>query len=328
MFLPASRWVLKSGKANDNSSDTVFDPSNRTITWIISMNLNGVKMDNVAVTDTLSRPQKFISAELYKGTPAPAGAYWGEVGWETEPYDRFSSEPPQGKYTIGTIDTPVKLVVTVKVPDGNLNSSIEDRYSNRAYLSWGKSSGFGASSKSETKFGGNPLKMSSGTESAVTLTTHWDVDFDPDGRNIGLGQDLTIYHVMVYGDSKITGVRGLPAGVEAKDLKLTYASKFLPDSFTPFTGDPTLESVTQLFNDKNEAVADLVAVKVKNMQKPKYRFGAQIVNPQVIMGGEKTTLGAGSTLYRGADLISEASASTLLFFDISETKCLIVVAKA
>jgi len=116
------QWISKSGLASDVASGD-YNPTNRTITWTITVNQMEASLTNVIINDVLPANLTFDNA------------YW-EI-WDGSAWTSTTTITPNGDndYLLGDIDSKAQLVIVSNVPDEQYTTTITT-YQNNASVRW------------------------------------------------------------------------------------------------------------------------------------------------------------------------------------------------
>lgn len=326
------KWIEKSGKANNETAGGIYDPKNQTITWSITANHDGVKLDNAVIIDKLPDGLKWKSATLQT---------WDSVAnaWVTSS-TTFTTEPAAGEYSLGNINTKILLTITTKVDDTNPPSEVA-KYKNTATIKWnGFAKGHRVTS-GDVGVGFAPIKKEAKGYNQSTHEINWSVSVDAQSQNYGT--DLRILDLLVY-DKEESGFgfnntytidnngNGNLFDVTVEDIKkLTpqYNQKYVSGSFVDTTTPSALGIVVHTLNNADgKAVADLLVViktdgtSIDNTNKNSFTYKSVVTNPEIYASNRidhpiKNT----TSLFTANAIVSSATAiqkytSEMLFKDM------------
>lgn len=301
----------KTGTAHDGFGEGTYDPTNRTITWTITIDNKGQTLNGLTITDILQ-----------------GGLTWESAVWER--YDAvtntwveekvFSSEPAGGIYEIGNVDYIGRLVIVSNVPDEAGDGSVVAKtYNNQASASWtspGGSTGNAGTGNPGVGIGYNAITKT-GTQSDEDKANHqisWTIDVDLRGQTT---TDFVYYDLFVHNaattNAALTGAAGWPSGVSigTNGVNRNNGQKFvgvasqdghLTVEVIDLAGLGTLVKVTGLrANGSNQVV-----------------LKSQVIDPDILAGNRsgQTVANTASlykgTTYRGKDSDSVPFANMIL----------------
>lgn len=301
----------KTGVADDGFGEGTYDPTDRTITWTVTVDNKGQTLNGLTITDVLQ-----------------GGLTWESAVWER--YDAvtntwveekvFSSEPAGGIYEIGNVDYIGRLVIVSNVPDEDADGSVVAKtYNNQASASWvspGGSTGNTGTGSTGVRIGYDAISKD-GTQSDEDKANHqisWTINVDLRGQS---PTDFVYYDLFVHNstttNAALTGAAGWPAGVSIggsgvtrnngqKFIAVTSQDSHLTVETIDLAGLGTLVKVTGLrANGSNQVV-----------------LKSQVIDPDILAGNRsgQTVANTASlykgTTYRGKDSDSVPFANMIL----------------
>jgi len=288
------KWITKKHvKTNDGTGD-IYNPANRTIEWEIIANQRGADLKGVVITDIADNGQAIDSVELFFSD--------GSGGW----INKVTLTPDaEGKITVGDITTPIRLLVTTKVPDDASGSvSGIKTYNNQAAITWtgvpdGTVIGTG---NVGIGVGYNPIsKDGTLVGSRSDRQIQWTVTVDPKGQTLASpSQALKVYDLLVYGkdNAGLSGSTGWPEDMNHNSFTPSFNQKYITGSFANTTGTPSLTKVYTIKDSNDAPIADLLEVSVDKNGKNSYTFNSQVVNPAIFAGNETKSVRNTASLFR------------------------------
>ncbi|MFB0957738.1 MAG: hypothetical protein QMB61_01835, partial [Clostridiaceae bacterium] len=285
------KWIEKSGKASDGPVNGIYDPTNRTITWSIVANHLEASLRNVVIQDSL-----------------PAGLTFDSAYWQAFENGEWGAEQPivpEGSaYSIGSIDSRIRLTIVTKVPDEDYSVSAK-QYRNQAKIFWedGPASGI-ASNQAGVTVGFNAIAKS-GKVNPASQRIDWTVAVDLKGQQV---PNVAVYDLLVYGPSAQgftpAGTVGLPAGLAAGQLVPRYDQRYVEGSFA---GEGLTLTVHPITRD-GVRIADLLEVRgfVQN-QSRSFHFQSQVLNPDIVVGNRTSQVWNTAQLWSGQNLVNAST---------------------
>ena len=301
----------KTGVADDGFGEGTYDPTDRTITWTVTVDNKGQTLNGLTITDVLQGGLTFESAVWQRYDAATDT--WVDV-------KTWSSEPANGIYEIGDVDYIGRLVIVSNVPDEDADGSVAAKtYNNQASASWtspGGSPGNAGTGNPGVGIGYNAITKS-GTQSDEDKANHqisWTINVDLRGQTT---TDFVYYDLFVHdaatSNGALTGAAGWPAGVSIgtngvnrnngqKFVGVTSQDGHLTVEVIDLAGLGTLVKVTGLrANGSNQVV-----------------LKSQVLDPDILAGNRPAQTVANTaslykgTTYRGKDSDSVPFANMIL----------------
>lgn len=241
-------WIKKTGKLEGEYTGSVYNPKDRTITWEIIANHMGATLEDVVITDVLPGGLDWVSAKLEK---------WDNNDWAEVGDPKWTVQPANGQYSIGDINTKIKLTIVADVPDEDYTAGITT-YTNSAAITWRglPAPGLGTGGVG-VPVGYVPIAKTGAVESRAEGIIKWTVTVDPKGQGI---EDLKVYDLLVYGSSSsgfnLNTVTGIPTGIQGSDLTPRYDQKYIDGTFDGDGLTPMVHAIMQ----GGVRVADLLEV--------------------------------------------------------------------
>jgi len=186
--------VSKTGTADDGfDGQGGYDPTDRTITWAIPVDNQGLTLYDLTITDPLQGGLIFESAVWQRWDEATST--WVDVVGMS-----WSTEPTNGVYEIGDVDYVGRLVIVSGVPDDADGSVNYHNYYNQASVSWesaGGSTGTGDTGNVGVGIGYDAITKN-GTQSDADKANHqitWTINVDLMGQS---PTDFVYYDLFVH----------------------------------------------------------------------------------------------------------------------------------
>lgn len=262
------KWIEKKGEPGGEGSEGIYNPKDRTITWTIIANQNGVPLKGVVITDVLSpeiresdKKLKFYSAkwETWNGS-----AY--ENSTEIEPNEK-------GEYEIGDIDSQIRLTIVTKVPNDEITAG-KTTYYNEASMKWEGTEGVGTG-KIGVGIGYDAIHKT-GKADTSKGTVSWTVTVKPQGQII---PDAKVYDLLIYENSGVdlSSLTGIPKGIKNQDLKAGYGLKYKAGTFN---GSGLELKVIPILQGE-ERVGDLLEITGYETSEASFTYETEVMNPAV-----------------------------------------------
>lgn len=180
---PTRTWIEKDGVNSDQTG--VYDPTNRTITWTITINKQNALLNDVKIIDALPT-----------GTPALEfkSAIWSGGGIPDKNWPPLITTGDE--YEIGDINSVGTLTIVHKVPDSVGPVIGVTNYKNTAKLTVGGKD-YGTATK-DIGVGYAGFTKTAANANLSDGTIKWTVNFDPKGQAL---TNIKIYDLFVYGNS-------------------------------------------------------------------------------------------------------------------------------
>ena len=295
------RWIEKVGAAGGEYTDGSYNPTDRTITWTITVNHVGATLPNAVVVDELPDGLTFESAAMEK---------WDATIGETGDWGAAVPVIRSGdNYPLGDIDTMVRLTIVTKVgnPEDGYIAEITN-FPNTAALTWTGLTGDAPSDGDTVGVGYNAITKSGEVSAAAPRTVTWAVTVDAKGQTI---PDATVYDLLVYGTSIDFDEVTIPAEVEidTDDLTPRYNQKYADGSFSGAGLTCVVHTITQTVNGETVPVADLLEITGFPATSKTFTFDTVIVNPNIFAGNRTSTLYNTASLFDGTNWLNNAPAS-------------------
>jgi hypothetical protein len=292
------KWIEKSGESSDKGSTGIYDPTNRTITWSITANHNGAKLDNAVITDVLPSGLQFLSAKWQT---------WNGTVWVNDV--NLPDPGASGEYVIGDINSQIKLTIVTKVLDTNLTTGVTT-FTNSANIKWDGLTGPGyGSGNVGVGIGYNAIKKE-GTANPSTGEVTWKVTVDPREQII---PDPKVYDLLVYGNSSsgfdLSSATGIPAGITPGDLTARYGQKYIENSFSGSGLTLTVHQIDQ----GGVPVADLLEITGfltgAGSGASTFTFKSQVLDPEIFATNQSSTVYNTASLFSSNAKLNEATAT-------------------
>lgn len=273
-------WIKKEGTPSD-TGDGDYEPTDRTITWKITVNQNEVPLKNVVITDVLDSRLTFVSATLQS---------WNGTGWN--PAESISPNG-SGEYILNDIHTQMLLTIVTQVPDDDFTGGTI-KYTNHANVRWtGNEAGYD-SGTIEVPIGYSAISKS-GKAHPESGTITWTVRVNTKGQSI---PKKRVFDLLVYGDSKsgfsLGSANGFPDGITPGDITPRYSQKYLDASFIGNELTITVHPITQ----DGIRVADLLEITgFADICNQTFTFESQITSPEIYANNKTTTVNNTATLF-------------------------------
>ncbi len=290
------KWIEKAGAAGgEYTAGGSYSPTNRTITWTITVNHLGATLPNAVVTDELPDGLTFGSATMR--------------AWDAENEEWGAAVPvtPDGDdYPLGDIDTMVRLTIVTKVDNDEYTADIRN-FSNTAALTWTGLTGAAPSEGDTVGIGYNAIMKSGEVSAAAPRTVTWTVTVDARGQTI---PDAKVYDLLVYGTGiDFDEVTGIPAGIDTDDLTPGYNQKYAYGSFSGTGLTCVVHTITRTVDGETVPVADLLEITGFPVTSKTFTFDTVIVNPNIFAGNRTSTLYNTATLFSGTTWLNDDSAN-------------------
>ena len=292
----------KTGVADDGFGEGTYDPTDRTITWTITVDNKGQTLNGLTITDVLQGGLTFESAVWQQ---------WDEAiqDWVAVPGKSWLSEPTGGIYEIGNVNYLGRLVIVSNVPDEDADGSVAAKtYNNQASASWvspGGSTGNAGTGNPGVGIGYDAITKE-GTQSEADKANHqisWTINVDLRGQTT---TDFVYYDLFVHDaattNAALTATANWPAGISIgssgvtrnngqKFVGVTSNDSHLTVEAIDLAGLGTLVKVTGLrANGTNQVV-----------------LKSQVIDPNILAGNSSSQSVANTaslykgTTYRGKD---------------------------
>mgnify|MGYP001454078581 CR=1 FL=1 len=204
--------IAKTGEADDGFDNGEYDPTDRTITWFIPVDNQGLTLHDLTITDVLQDGLTFESAVWQRWDSATSS--WVDVvgiSWATEPTD--------GVYEIGDVNYLGRLKIITNVPDEDEGSVNYRKYGNQASAAWesaGGAPGTGEAVAEGVGIGYDAITKT-GTQSDTDKANHqisWTINVNLMGQS---ATDFVYYDLFVHDaattNGALTGATGWPVGL-------------------------------------------------------------------------------------------------------------------
>lgn len=284
-------WIEKTGKADNEyiNNGSVYDPSNRTITWTITANQMGATLENLTITD-----------------PLPQGLEWQSAKWTTGNVDTpVAAGPVGGVYTYPATVVSEKVVLTIVTKVENTDHTTgEITFRNTASVDWTGRTGTTPQDSETVGIGFNAISKS-GVVDRDSRQVKWTVNVDTKGQPI---PELKVYDLLVYGNSiDLNQVTGIPAGLNQQDLTPRYDQKYA-GGFATASGLGSLNVIA--IEQGGERVADLLEFSGLSTTVPNsFSFDSLIVNPDIYAGNKTSQVSNTATLFSGTTRLNAGPAN-------------------
>ena len=280
------KWIEKTGTANNEYNNGIYDPSNRTITWTITANQPGAELNNLTITDQL-----------------PEGLEWQSAKWTTGSAETpITAEPVNGVYVHpdSVVNQQVVLTIVTKVKEtGPTTGPLTFR--NTASVDWEGRTGTKPSASDEVGIGYSAITKS-GDIDYSSRQVKWTINVDAKGQNI---PDLKVYDLLVYGSSiDLNQVDGLPAGISANELIPRYHQKYVDPSASA-SGSADFDVIP--IEQDGERVADLLVFS--GLSTNTLSYNSLITNPDIYAGNKTSKVENTAMLYSGTTRLNYTTAS-------------------
>ncbi|MEY8357209.1 DUF5979 domain-containing protein [Lachnospiraceae bacterium 54-53] len=293
--IPIAKKTLieKTGSAGGGMSGGTYDPTNRTITWTITVNQDKIPLENVTVEDEL-----------------PGNLIWKSAEWSWDNPDETDSgitlpiaigtEPTDNKYNLnGTITKTVKLTITSEVPAESYVGTTT-YYNNKAALTWdGMPNGTWSDETGDIGIGIDGLtKQTVGTPDYEKRQIQWKGTVDLKNQTGFTDVNkIKVYDLLIYGDSVKLEDTNLSTliGAGYTKLKAKFGQRFVPGSFI---GAGLAQEVIQEVTAGGVTVGQLLVVSGFNIDKAyDFTFKTQILDPNIFAANERRTVYNTASLY-------------------------------
>jgi len=293
--IPIAKKTLieKTGSAGGGMSGDTYYPTNRTITWTITVNKDKIPLENVTVEDKL-----------------PGNLIWKSAEWSWDNDSETDSgitlpiaigtEPTDNKYTLnGTITKTVKLTIKCEVPAESYVGTTT-YYNNKAALTWdGMPSGTWSAETGNIGIGIDGLtKQSVGTPDYENRQIQWrgTVDLKNQTGFTDVNQ-IKVYDLLIYGDTvkfEDTNLNTL-VGADYTKLKAKFGQSFVRGSFIGTGLAP--EEIQEVTVD-GVTVGELLVVSGFNIDKAyDFTFKTQVLDPNIFAANDSRTVYNTASLY-------------------------------
>ena len=284
------QWISKSGVASDAGSG-VYDPTNRTITWTITVNQMEASLSNVVINDVLPGNLTFNNA------------YWET--WDGTSWTNTDTITPNGDndYLLGNIDSRVRLIIVSNVPDEQFTTTITT-YQNSARVRWDGIPAIISSGNVSVPVGFVSLTKIGSIDSVNRKMLNWTVTFDGRGQTI---DDLKIYDLLIYTSStgfNIANVTGIPVGLTASDLIPRFDQMYTDSSFS---GAGLTLTVHPIYLD-GIRIGDLLEISDLSLTNVNtFTFSSEIMNPNIYLKNSSSTISNTASLFSGVSRLVSAT---------------------
>jgi hypothetical protein len=291
--------INKTGFAGGGMSGGTYDPTNRTITWTITVNQDKIPLEDVTVKDML-----------------PGNLIWKSAEWnwdddsETDPGITLpitiGTEPTDHQYMLsGTITKTVKLTIISEVP-AEYYVGTTTYYNNKATLTWnGMPGGTWSAETGNIGIGIDGItKQAVGTPDYRNRQIQWKGTVDLKGQT-GFTDVSQIkgYDLLIYGDSVTLGDTNLSTlvGTEYTKLNAKFGQSFVPGSFS---GSGSVSEDIQEVTVNGNVVGELLVVSGFDIDKAyDFTFKTQVLDPNIFAANNsKTVFNTVSLYYDGTHL--------------------------
>ena len=298
----------KTGVADDGFGQGTYDPTDRTITWTITVDNKGQTLNGLTITDVLQ-----------------GGLTWESAFWER--YDAvtdtwiaektFPSEPTDGIYEIGDVNYLGRLVIVSNVPDeDNDGSVVAKTYNNQASASWtspGGSTGSAGTGNPGVGIGYDAISKE-GTQSEADKANHqisWTINVDLRGQTT---TDFAYYDLFVHNSATTNTAltapaTGWPTGISIGSSGVTRnnGQKFV--GVTSQDSHLTVEVIDLVI--AGNVVGTLVKVTgLRANGTNQVVLKSQVIDPNILAGNSSSqTVSNTASLYKGTTYRGKDAAS-------------------
>lgn len=290
------KWIEKTGKAENEKVNGVYDPSNRVINWTITANFAKATINNLTIKDVLPPGLSFGSAKWETSTDGTTWTHHSDV----------SSLPAGSEYKLsGPINEMARLIITSKVDDTNTTTGTKT-FNNSATVDWDEKPDGVANP------GAGPIGVSigynaiskTGTLDKTNRVITWKINVDAQGQAI---PNMTVYDLLVYDKSiNLSTVTGIPTGIAATDLTPKYGLKYVADSYSGL-GTVKVHEIKQ----GGTRVADLLEITNTNGLSTTtphiLSFNTLVTDPDVFAGNKDSDVTNTASLFTGTTKLNEAT---------------------
>ncbi|MDO4764829.1 MAG: prealbumin-like fold domain-containing protein, partial [Eubacteriales bacterium] len=313
--------------------------------WQIVVNRQGIKMDNMAIIEEMITSEEPMTANAMKFV----SAYWEEPAdesWKRHPENisawkwkkvegaeyTYNQVPADFTYTIGTIDTPRRLIIETHFNLENYNS-VSKRYDNTFYPKWDNMTVQDAKNRPVSGYmqvGPKPMVKSPESVSR-SLKKKWNITIRKNATNTY--RDLRVFDILPfspnYKSTELTLENGATTlhGIRISEMFHNSANpsyqKFA-DNFESSQGDVQL-TVHKLYNKQNQYVADLLEFTGKTKQSPqedvsewRFSFHTESFNSELVFHNlmKKRDILNTATLFDGKNRVDESRVSNGFYPDM------------
>ena len=296
--------IKKEGFAGGGMSGGTYDPTNRTITWTITVNQDKIPLENVTVEDAL-----------------PGNLIWSSAEWSWDDESdtdsgislpiAINTKPADNKYTLsGTITKTVKLTIKSEVPVENYVGTTT-YYNNKATLTWdGMPGGTWSAETGNIGIGIDGItKQAVGTPDYENRQIQWKgtVDLKNQTGFTDVNQ-IKVYDLMIFGDSVTLEDTNLSTlvGTEYTKLKAKFGQSFVPGSFN---GAGSVSGDIQEVTVDGVIVGELLVVSELNIDKAyDFTFKTQILDPNIFAANKSKTVYNTASLYYDGTFLDNGDA--------------------
>ena len=277
-------WIKKEGESSEKDKQTgTYDPTNRTITWTITVNENEAELDNAIVTDKLPAGSTFKSAVMQE---------WDGSSWGAEtPVSVIGNE-----YQLGNINSKVKLTIVTNIPDNNSGEYTTEikTYKNKASLKWDNipaEVGSIETGEIPVTIGYDSMKKT-GEADTANQKIRWTVSVDTRGQNI---PDLKVYDLLVYDkNTDLSAATGIPAGINLNDLTVSYGQKYIEN----FSGSGAIVINPIAIMQDGKRVGDLLEITGLSVTEAnEFSFDTKVLDPDVFASNTTKSVGNTASLF-------------------------------
>ena len=287
--------VSKTGTADDGfDGQGGYDPTDRTITWAIPVDNQGLTLYDLTITDPLQGGLIFESAVWQRWDEATST--WVDVVGMS-----WSTEPTNGVYEIGDVDYLGRLVIVSGVPDDADGSVNYRNYYNQASVSWesaGGSTGTGDTGNVGVGIGYDAISKS-GTQSDADKANHqitWTINVDLMGQS---PTDFVYYDLFVHDaattNAALMASTNWPSGITIGNPGVTRNNGQMFVAVSSQDSHLTVETLSL------DSLGTLV--KVSNLRASgtnQVVLKSQVIDPDILAGNDASqTVTNVASLYKG-----------------------------
>lgn len=307
--------VEKEGVATESDGD-LYDPydsedptkpTDRYITWYITVDNNGRTLKDLTITDELNEGLQFVSAQWQKQVQNET---WSDIETQT-----WELEPNESIYSIGTVDYVGRLKIVTRVYDDFAEVVSQTMHKNQANVEWtynNNEKGSATATYPGVWIGYDALGKW-GEQVDDDVANHqitWTLDVDMKGQT---ATGFTVYDLFVHdentSDEDLTEATGWPNGLSIGSGNITRnnGQKFIDVDSNPYT----LTVTTTKLMKEDKHIATLVAITgLQNSGSNRVDLKSQVLDPDIIAGNNPNqTVKNYASLYKDTTFRASAGAS-------------------
>ena len=307
--------IEKSGVAGDGLSGGTYDPSNRTITWTITVNQDQIPLQDLTITDQLPTSPAGLSWKSAKWEYESAADTWDELtaGGGLTDVPSYGAEPLGGAYKLtGTTSKKVRLTIVCDVANDAFVGTVKN-YHNTASLTWTGKPGGNFTDSADVGIGIDGLTKGYVETDYASRQIQWTATVDLKNQTgFTSKNDIRVYDLLIYGqsgtfDKSASNLESLlPVNFDLTNLIPKYGQKVIDNSWPA-----GLTYHTEPVTVNGGRVGDLLVVEGFDTDKAyTFTFKTQVLDPNIYAANADRTIDNTASLYYGAIYLDSGNAAT------------------